>query len=677
VPAATVSAAQSAQPDHNSRLRAEAVRQLCEQLPASLLNTVALTMLLVTLFWNLGNHSVLLIWAAMLLFVTALRMELYHRYRSNARHQFGQLEALCRPLRAGSFVAGLIWGGSALAFYPVGNSSAELIHTLMLTGISAGAMTSLASDRISASLFQGALLLPLVFQQLAASREQPYHLSIGIMVVLYGTHVFASTRRMHRQITENIKLRLAADQRERTLQDSEQRFRQLAHHDALTGLLNRYSLQSCLAESIVAANRTRSHLALIYIDVDNFKYINDDRGHDCGDQMLITIANRLRASVAEDDFIVRMGGDEFVVLTTHAESRTVVSRLARTIGDVMAEPMPIGKDILHAQVSIGIGMYPDDAADASELLKFADIALYQAKAGGRNTHQFFAEGMREKFQERISLERALAQAVGTPQLYLQYQPIVDLATQRIISLEALLRWEHPERGLVSPSTFIPIAEGCGLIGDLGEHALRLACEQLRAWQREMVPLVPIALNVSARQFRQGSVAAQIARCCAEYDIDTRLIQVELTESMLMEHFGQFNVELQSLRELGISVAIDDFGVGYSSLSYLKHLPVDCLKIDRSFVHDMVADVRDTTLVGAVIGIAHSLGMRIVAEGVETERQAELLAELKCDATQGFYFHRPMSAENCRPLLEQLLRRSTGETMRMKLLSLVTRQAPGG
>jgi EAL domain-containing protein (putative c-di-GMP-specific phosphodiesterase class I) len=265
----------------------------------------------------------------------------------------------------------------------------------------------------------------------------------------------------------------------------------------------------------------------------------------------------------------------------------------------------------------------------------------------------------------------LSRAIGTDQLFVQYQPLVDLASSRVIGLEALVRWRHPERGLVSPVAFIPIAEHSGLINAIGEHVLRLVCAQLKAWQADMVPLVPVAVNASPRQFEQGRLAQQLVKITDEYSVEPSLIQIEITETALMKHIEGHGNTLQALRDIGVRVSIDDFGTGYSSLSYLKHLPIDCLKIDRSFVHDMVSDTRDAAIVSAVVGIARSLGIRVVAEGVESTQQVEQLRALGCDAAQGYLFHRPMSGERVRALLEQLARQPAhSETLRLRVLRWV-------
>jgi diguanylate cyclase (GGDEF)-like protein len=618
-----------------------------------LTSSLALAALLVGMLWRHGNQLVLATWLGLTLCNSAWRWTLYWRFRRSTRQSFAAPGGLYPALLSGSVTAGLLWGSSALVFYPDYSVSLQLIHTLILAGVTAGALTSLAADRRSALLFMSTILVPLLIHLMVTSTTAPFNVAVGIMVLLYGAHTIASMYRMNAQITDNVSLRLDAGTRERRIQDSERRFRHLAQHDALTGLLNRHTLQSRLHDKLLAAARTGGKVALIYIDVDHFKDINDIHGHGYGDQMLQDIAARLRLCAGHGDLVVRMGGDEFVVVTIFAQQRAPIEHLAQQIRACLSAPMDIAGKSSAVHVSIGIGTFPDDAKDASELLKFADIALYGAKAAGRNTHVFFEPAMRQSFQERVQLEAELTQALQGGQLHCEFQPVVELVTGRVISLEALLRWTHPERGVIPPSQFIPVAENCGLIQLVGDYVVRTVCAQLRSWQDELVPLVPVAVNVSPLQFRHGHIAEHIAAVAAEYEIDTRLIQIEITESVLMQQFASRSEELQALRDLGIGVSIDDFGVGYSSLSYLKHLPVDCLKIDRSFVRDMVGDQRDIALVGAVIGLAHGLNVRVTAEGVESARQAEQLRLLGCDAAQGYLYYRPLSVADCRQVLEQL------------------------
>ena len=437
------------------------------------------------------------------------------------------------------------------------------------------------------------------------------------------------------------------------LLENQRKLAHLAHHDALTGLPNRLYLQSRLPKLLSRVTRTEKSAALLYIDVDHFKNINDSRGHGSGDTLLRLVAQRLRKAVAARDLVVRMGGDEFVVVATDLAGRVEVEALAKRVMTSLAAPIEIDGATFSITTSVGVSLYPDDGLDLEVLLKHADIALYQAKDRGRNNFQMFAADMNVRLMERVALEQALRRAIGTEQLFVEYQPIVDIHTGTPTSLEALVRWQHPDLGLVPPNRFIPVAEQSAAIVDLGEHVLRQVCRQIAEWSREGVPLIPVCINVSPKQFERSRLQDVVAALTREYAIDPGLLSFEITEGAVMHDIEQHLGTLHALRRLGSRIAVDDFGTGYSSLSYLKHLPIDALKIDRAFVRDMATDDNDAAIVTAIIGMARSLSLRTVAEGVETLDQLERLRGLGCDSAQGFYFSKPMPVKACRTLLEQL------------------------
>jgi diguanylate cyclase (GGDEF)-like protein len=389
---------------------------------------------------------------------------------------------------------------------------------------------------------------------------------------------------------------------------------------------------------------------VIYIDLDRFKDINDLRGHRCGDALLQNAARRLRDCVRATDLVVRMGGDEFIVATTDAQRTVQIVTLVERIEASLEQPLLYEGEVLKTSGSMGIAVYPEHGADTEQLLKNADIALYQAKATGRGNHRFFADAMSVELRERIFLEQELARAVGTAQLYVEYQPLFDLISGRLTGLEALLRWQHPGRGLVPPKIFIPIAEHCGLIEAIGEDVLRIVCRDLRDWQRAGILVLPVAINVSPIQLERGSVVESLLVSAREHQISPSLLQIEITETALMKDAGRVAATLQRLRELGVKVLIDDFGIGFSSLNHLKNLAIDGLKIDQSFVRDMLDDERDAGIVSAIIGIAKSLGLGVLAEGVDSPRHVERLLSLGCDRGQGFFLHEPVQAPQCALLL---------------------------
>ncbi len=455
---------------------------------------------------------------------------------------------------------------------------------------------------------------------------------------------------------------------ERQRRAHRRRLIRLAHRDSLTGLPNRLYLKSRLPKLAAEAQRDGSKLALLYIDLDHFKDVNDSLGHSCGDRLLVAVAKRLRACISAGDLVVRMSGDEFIVIAVGLPAASAVDYIARRIQESLSAPIDIDGVRLSIVASIGISLCPADGTNLEQLLKHADIALYQAKSRGRGNHQFFTGDMQAQLSDRLELERALRRAIGGGQLFIEYQPSFDLGTGAPVGFEALLRWNHPQLGLVAPGRFIPIAEQGSLILDLGLWVLRQVCRQLSDWHLEGLPLLPVSINVTPRQFEHGRLVDTISGLTREFDIDANLLHFEITESAAMQHSEQQLGALQALRQLGSRILIDDFGTGYSSLSYLKHLPIDALKIDRAFVRDMATDSNDAAIVSAIIGIARSLGLHVVAEGVETAQQVDCLRKLGCETAQGFYFSRPVPAAEARVLLEKLgARRRAGDTARLAVL----------
>jgi diguanylate cyclase (GGDEF)-like protein len=453
--------------------------------------------------------------------------------------------------------------------------------------------------------------------------------------------------------------------------DHQRRMSRLARRDPLTGLPNRLHLQRLLPRLLVRAARDRSRLALLNLDLDHFKNVNDSLGHGSGDRLLAAVAQRLRGAVAAHDIVVRMGGDEFVIVATQLPDSVSVDSIAERIRGALAEPLDIDGVTLSVVPSIGISVYPEDGADPEQLLKHADIALYTAKDRGRGNHQFYTPEMNARLRERLGLERALRQALDNNELFVEYQPCVDLQTLRTVSLEALIRWRTADGTYIPPSRFIPLAEQSNLIVEIGTYVLRRVCLQLSEWQRERLPLVPVSVNISVRQFERTPLASVVSGLAQELGIDASLLHFEITESAAMQNSQQQLGSLQALRNLGSRILIDDFGTGYSSLSYLKHLPIDTLKIDRAFVRDMASDANDAAIVRAIVGVAKSLGLMLVAEGIESEEQLDCLRRLGCECGQGFFFSPSVSAEACRNMLWQLRGpRAPLEALRLRLLNPV-------
>jgi diguanylate cyclase (GGDEF)-like protein len=455
--------------------------------------------------------------------------------------------------------------------------------------------------------------------------------------------------------------------------DQQRQFSRLARRDSLTGLPNRVYLQKLLPRLIKRAARDSGRMALLYIDLDHFKNVNDSLGHAAGDKLLTAVSHRLRAVVSTHDVVVRMGGDEFVVVANMLPNTQVVNSIADRIRRALVVPLDLDGVTMFASPSIGISVYPEDGTDAEQLLKHADIALNHAKDRGRGNHQFYTPEMNVRLRERFGLERALRQALERNELSIEYQPSFDLQTLRPVSMEALIRWKTADGTFIPPSRFIPIAEQSGLIVDIGDWVLRTVALQLSEWQRQHVPLLPVSVNISVRQFEHVQLATVVSVLADELGIDASLLHFEITESAAMQNSQQHLGSLQALRNLGSRILIDDFGTGYSSLSYLKHLPIDTLKIDRAFVRDMAVDSNDAAIVRAIVGVAKSLGLQLVAEGIETAEQLECLRKLDCECGQGFYFSPPVSAESCRAILWQLRGppRAVLEAPKLRLLAPTT------
>jgi diguanylate cyclase (GGDEF)-like protein len=426
----------------------------------------------------------------------------------------------------------------------------------------------------------------------------------------------------------------------------------LAHHDVLTELPNRTLFMDRVEHAIRYAYWHDRYLAIIFIDLDRFKYINDSLGHSIGDQVLIEIGYRLKHQVRSRDTVARFGGDEFVVLLEDVASQEDITAIAQKILSAIQPPVYVEGMELHITASLGISLYPTDGDDPQTLLKNADGAMYRAKEAGKNTFRFYSDDMGERASQRLTLENHLRRALERQELRLFYQPQFATASGEINGVEVLLRWQHREFGMVQPLDFIGLLEETGLILPVGEWVIRTACEQFRRWEHYVDQHFQVAVNISARQLAVPNINRTLQGIFDEYHIQPKNLQFEMTESIFVQHSPAIDRSLQSLRDSGISFAIDDFGTGYSSISYLKRFPIDTLKIDRSFIADVTEDPDDAALTVAIITMAHSLGLKVIAEGVETAAQRQLLLEHGCESLQGFLFSKPLSAESMSHLLRE-------------------------
>jgi diguanylate cyclase (GGDEF)-like protein/PAS domain S-box-containing protein len=474
-----------------------------------------------------------------------------------------------------------------------------------------------------------------------------------IEVDLAGHRVRVNDRDALAYTCHDISIRARFESR---LLEKQQHLDHLAHHDQLTGLPNRLFLAAHLPEALQTAARSGQILAVLFLDLDRFKQINDSRGHETGDELLKAVAQRLRDTLRGEDIVVRMGGDEFIVIMKSVRDSQDVNEAAQRITQSLAKPIVIGGSPLITTASIGVSLYPRDGADMGELLRHSDTAMYQAKERGRNNCQVFSPVMDQRLKQRIAIETHLRLALEQGQLDVYYQPIVELRTSQVVALEALLRWNHPSHGFIPPTRFISIAEESGLIVPIGEFVLERALSDAARWREEGCELVPIAVNVSAAQLQRSNPAGLLVELTRKLRLDPKILHVELTEGTIFERREGRNGEsseeaVTKLRDLGVHISIDDFGTGYSSLSYLKRWPVDSIKIDRSFVRDLGSDASDLAIVGAIIAMARHLRIPVIAEGIEGWQQLEKLRELGCARGQGHLFSQPTSARNCKRFLQ--------------------------
>lgn len=427
---------------------------------------------------------------------------------------------------------------------------------------------------------------------------------------------------------------------------TQERLTYLAQYDQLTDLPNRSLFNERLAVGLKQAQRHHRNLTLMFLDLDHFKDINDTLGHSAGDRLLQDVAKRLQHCVRAEDTIARLGGDEFTIIMNEVHQRQDSATVAEKILDALSHPFMLENEEVFVTTSIGIASFPQSGSDPETLIRHADTALYRAKSEGRSNYQFFEVAMNQAVSERMSMINALRHATKRDEFFLYYQPLINARSGEVFGMEALLRWQHPERGLIPSDEFVPLLEETGLILSVGEWVIREACRQNRLWQEAGLESLTVSVNLSVRQFHKRDLLDVVTSAIADTGIRPQQLQLEITESVLLERSHAVNKTMTRLRDIGVKLAIDDFGTGYSSLSYLKQYPFDTLKFDRSFIQGITSTDNGAAIVAAVINLGHSLGMTVVAEGVESQRQLTILHDRDCDQFQGYLFSQPMSAENC-------------------------------
>ncbi len=447
----------------------------------------------------------------------------------------------------------------------------------------------------------------------------------------------------------DVTTRIAGIAIERKL--AEERIHFMANHDSLTGLPNRTLLKDRLSQAILYAQRYGRGVSVVFIDLDNFKFVNDSLGHNAGDELLKIIAERMVDSVRAADTVVRLGGDEFVILLLDQPNSDIVCETVEKLKTVIAETVQVKGHDFKVTASIGVATYPNDGTDADSLLANADAAMYRAKETGRDNFQFYTQSLNKEANEKFQLQTDLRRAIGRSEFILLYQPQVELRTGRVFAVEALIRWNHPTLGVIPPSKFIPLAEACGLIVPIGDWVLNEACRQNKAWQDAGLPSVNISVNISARQFREKDLVSRVVRALQISGLDGQFLELELTESLIMQDVASAVATMKELQGLGVQLSIDDFGTGYSSLSSLKTFPVARLKIDKSFINDLGTNENDNAVASAVISLGHKLNLKVIAEGVETDEQVAFLRDNNCDEMQGNHFSRPLAPGDIGDVLE--------------------------
>jgi len=486
-----------------------------------------------------------------------------------------------------------------------------------------------SEDTVTPEFFRAGYVKEIPHQMLKKTGEM-------IHVLLSATAEYGEDGKVSRS------LGVVADVTER--KEAEKEIQKLAYYDTLTGLPNRTLFHDRLSQGLAQARRENRKVGVLFLDLDRFKVINDTMGHVAGDMLLKYVARRLQGCVRQSDTVARLGGDEFVVILPGVHAEADLTAFSKKILDTLSRPVRLGEKKIFTTASIGISVFPDDAESVDTLIRNADIAMYAAKDRGKNTYQFFSAEMNALMVEKLGLETRLRQALKREELTLAYQPQVDARTGRMSGMEALLRWRHPEDGMIAPASFIRVAEETGLIIPIGEWVLHTACAQAKLWQEAGFPRLRLGVNISSRQFDQPDFIDMVDRVLQQTGFDPTCLELELTEGIVMENVPDTIMTLTDLKVRGINLAIDDFGTGYSSLSYLKHFPFDRLKIAQEFVRDISVDPEDAAIVEAITGMAHSLGLEVIAEGVERREQLDFLRDRHCHSIQGFYFSHPLSAE---------------------------------
>ena len=612
-------------------IRAEQIGLVLRHAPSIMLANACNATVLAVALWNSPDGIFAALWAA-----AVVSCAIFFGVKARASWRVAKPQSVSRRtihrLVRNGFVLGSAWAIVPAAFFANATNGGQLVMTCLCAGMLAGGALAFATIPVAALAFTGPIFIGTA---ICIGRSGDFtYLLVAILVVVYAcvllravfSYSFEFTRRLISQL------------------ETEKAVRQ----DPLTHLPNRFAFNESLEAGLTRLSRSGEEFAILLLDLDRFKEVNDQFGHPAGDEFLIQVATRLRRCTREAEIVARIGGDEFAMIAANLTDAEEALALAEQIVAAFADPFLIeGREIAGA-ASIGIALAPRDGSTPNDLLKHVDVALYRAKKAGPGTIQFFEASDDVSARERRALQHDLEGAIARDELFLVYQPFLDLRENRVTGFEALLRWRHPVRGLVPPDEFIPIAEESGLIHSIGEWVIRRACATLSHWPAD----VRIAVNFSAVQFQNANILQIVVRALAEAGVAPGRLEIEMTESMLVSKYGSASAVLNSLLQLGITVALDDFGTGYSSLTYLRKLPFSRIKIDQSFVRDMLIQPDCAAIVKSVIGLAQDLRICVVAEGVETREQLDYLRQTNCDEVQGYLIGRPVSSDQVLALLEQ-------------------------
>lgn len=595
----------------------------------------------VLVFWSpyANDHPYILL-PALAIFMIGLVFRVLLMVRFDAIYD--KSPQLWKGLKIGSIaLTSVVWGlVSGLAIYYYQTSWPPMLATAATAAICVGGLLSLAMMAPLARLHVSVILIPNIIASILVGG-----LGMAIYFAAFLLYCLVQSHYINREFWESKINAVRVDSK------TKQRLHELTYHDALTNLPNRDLFHDRVQQSIHNAKRRNTLSCVMFVGLDRFNKINDTFGHQTGDQLLVDVSKRISRTLRENDTIARYSGDTFAIALSNMNDARDAARVANKIIEEFGQPFELDGLEVFVTTSIGMTIYPTDAKSADQLIKNAESTMYRAKEQGGNNYQYYEHSINSESKERLQIEAKLRRALERKEFVLFYQPKVNLATGKLSGFEALLRWCPSESEMVSPAKFIPILEDTGLIVPVGEWVLRTACRQAKEWQQFFDEEVKMAVNLSARQFKDVHLSEMVANVLDETDLDAERLELEITESMIMEDTNRTITILQQLYDMGVHLSIDDFGTGYSSLAYLKRMPIGTLKIDRSFVKDVTTDTNDATVVQTIIAMAHTLKLRVIAEGSETAEQVQFLRDQNCDETQGFFFSRPLPANELRPMLE--------------------------